>query len=140
MFHSVFYFLNGLRRVKYFAFIDTLLAQIGLDEKGIVPDFTDTYATPVAKIVRDLEDLDAFEEMMSEIRFWKEKCRALVGDGVMPPEYKERPGTGFAMDLSGPYRDQVIERLQAQLKDMKGAYDSLMHQHENVSLHLTNID
>ena len=123
--------------MKYFAFIDTLLAQIGLDEKGIVPDFTELYATPVSKIVRDLEDLDSYEEMMSELRFWKEKCQALEGNGPMPisdvfPGNKGRFTGG--VDLSGPYRDQVIERLQVQLKDMKEAYDSLMSSHENVRL------
>ena len=61
-------------RLKYFAFVDTLVAQIGMDQKGITPDFTDTYNVPVDMIVKDLRDLDDYEDIAKEVRELRVKC------------------------------------------------------------------
>ena len=63
-------------KIKYLSFMDSLVAQIALDGRNVIPDFSETYQFTVKNVLEKLEFLENSDATHAELYYWKEKCKA----------------------------------------------------------------
>ncbi|KAJ3140443.1 hypothetical protein HK101_003495, partial [Irineochytrium annulatum] len=118
-------------RRKVLSLIDSMVAQVALDGRGLRPDFTDAFGRSIKEIVQGFVDLESMEGMMDELQRSRHRLAEVESERRRSEREISDERSRFEMKISNledaiSVRDKTISTLRSYCDQFRAQHESFL--------------